>query len=80
MGRLQSFLLLQLAVINGQLRKRHNKNKKYIYIYMLYMLPYIYSIFDVKLLSGPSLGFLNVIIWAKLKGIIWAKVISGLYL
>ena len=36
---------------------------------------YIY-IYAVKLLSGPSLGFLNVIIWSKLgflNVIIWSK-------
>ena len=31
----------------------------------------------MKVLTGPSLGFLNVTIWAKLRGTNWAKVISG---
>ena len=41
------------------------------FIYIIYI--YIYA---VKLLSGPSLGFLNVIIWSKLgflNVIIWSK-------
>ena len=41
----------------------------------LYISLYIY-IYAVKLLSGPSLGFLNVIIWSKLgflNVIIWSK-------
>ena len=49
---------------NGEVSGMH------IYIYI-----YIY-IYVVKLLSGPSLGFLNVIIWSKLgffNVIIWSK-------
>ena len=41
---------------------------------------YIY-IYAVKLLSGPSLGFLNVIIWSKLgfiNVIIWSKFVFNL--
>ena len=38
---------------------------------------YIYiCIYAVKLLTGPSLGFLNVTNWAKLNVTNWAKVIS----
>ena len=46
----------------------------YIYIYI-----YIYAC-AVKLLSGPSFGFLNVTNWAKSKGTNRAKVIFGIYL
>ena len=40
---------------------------------------YIY-VSAVKLLTGPSLGFLNVTNWAKLRGTNWTKVIFNLYL
>ena len=42
-------------------------------------LPYIYIYtYTVKFLTWPSLGFLNVTNWAKLKGTNWAKVIFAL--
>ena len=48
----------------------------------LYIYIYIYIYYAVKLLSGPSLGFLKVIIWSKLgflKVIIWSKFVFLAY-
>ena len=42
----------------------------------------MFYIYAVKLLSGPSLGFLNVIIWSKLgflNVIIWSKFVFLAY-
>ena len=43
------------------MRHAYKKKKKYIYIYG----PVAIYIYAVKLLSGPSLAILGVIIWAK---------------
>ena len=58
----------------------------YIYTYIhihihTYIHTYIY-IYAVKLLSGPSLGFFNVILWSKLgflNVIIWSKFVFLTY-